>query len=204
MTAAGAVGWRLAGPAFSEALGLAKDAVFQYGVASGDPLADRVIIWTRVTPDPSATPGSGAGAPTAVKWTVSRRRDLADPIASGTVTTDPKSDHTVKVDVIGLAPSTTYYYAFTVGTETSPLGRTRTAPAPSTAAPRLRFGFVSCSNYAAGYFVPYRFLAARCDLDFVLHVGDYTYEYGSNTYGKARPVERSGSAITARPRSASR
>lgn len=193
--AGAAAGFLLEGPAFSAALGLAG-GVFQYGVASGDPLPDRVVIWTRVTPDPGATPGSGKGAPTAVRWRVSRRRDLADPVASGTFTTDPASDHTVKIDVPGLSPGTTYHYGFTVGTEASPVGHTRTAPAAGASPSRLRFGFVSCSNYAAGWFVPYRYLASRCDLDFVLHVGDYTYEYGDGQYGGVRPLDPPGETTT--------
>ena len=195
-SAGAASGVRLDGPAFSAALGLAATS-FQYGVASGDPLPHAVIIWTRVTPDPSATPGSGQGATTAVQWRVCHDRTLTDLVAAGTVNTDAASDHTVKVDVTGLAASTTYYYyEFSVGSESSPVGATRTAPAPSDTGPRLRFGFVSCANYAAGYFTPYKFLATRCDLDFVLHVGDYTYEYGDGGFGSFRKLDPSIETIT--------
>ena len=191
LTAAGAgaaVGFRLEGAAFSAALGLAS-GMFQYGVASGDPLSDRVIIWTRLTPDQSATPGSGKGAATAVKWRVAKDRALTNPVAIGTITTDATSDHTVKIDVTGLAPSTQYYYGFSAGSEDSPVGAMRTAPAATEASPRLRFALVSCSNYAAGFFTPYKYLSTRCDLDFVLHVGDYTYEYGDGDYGSARKLD---------------
>lgn len=187
-TGAGAAGFRLSGPLFSEALGLPAGP-FQYGVASGDPLPDRVVIWSRVTPSPEATPGSGLGAPTPVTWIVASDSALTDVVASGTVTTSPDSDHTVKVDVDGLSPATAYFYGFRVGTDTSPVGRTKTAPAIDADNAGLRFGLVSCSNYAQGYFSAYRHLATRNDLDFVLHVGDYIYEYGNGQYGSFRAVD---------------
>ena len=171
-------GLRLSGPAFSAALGL-SNSVFQYGVASGDPLPNSVVIWTRVTPDPSATPGSGAGAPTLVDWVVATDSALTATVASGSVTASASSDHTVKVDVPGLAPGTTYYYGFRALAQSSDTGTTRTTALQPA---RVRFALVSCSNYPAGYFTPYRFLAQRCDLDFVLHVGDYIYEYENGNF----------------------
>ena len=97
VTAVGAAtGVKLTGPAFSEALGLAPGA-FQYGVASGDPLPDRVVVWTRLTPDETATPGSNLGAPTEVEWRVATDAALSSVVANGVVTTSPASDHTVKV-----------------------------------------------------------------------------------------------------------
>lgn len=160
---------------------------FQHSVASGDPLPDGVIIWTRVTPTPDAVPGSGAGAPTKVAWAVSPQADLADPVQSGEVTTNSDFDHTVKVDVRGLQPGTTYFYRFTVvdgpaAGQHSRIGRTRTAPALGTDPGRVRFGVCSCANYEAGYFRGYREMADRDDLEFVLHLGDYTYEYESKGY----------------------
>ena len=167
----------LTGPAFSAALAVEPGALFQYGVASGDPLPDRVMIWTRVTPTPDATPGSGKGAATAVGWSV---RDAAGTVVrKGTATTSALSDHTVKVDVDGLRPDAAYTYAFTAGGKRSPVGTTRTAPAADAANRRLRFGMVSCSNYTGGFFSAYRHLSERDDLDFVVHLGDYLYEYGN-------------------------
>jgi alkaline phosphatase D len=186
--AAVTAGSALTGPAFSAALAVEPDAVFQYGVASGDPLPDGVILWTRVTPSPDATPGSGKGAATTVTWAL---RDLSGAVVRrGTLRTSAATDHTVKVDVRGLLPATTYTYTFGVGGATSPVGRTRTAPAPSAANSGLRFGMVSCSNYTGGYFSAYRHLAARDDLDFVLHLGDYLYEYGNgdDRYGPSTLV----------------
>lgn len=198
LSAAGAgasVGVALTGPAFTAALGLPASA-FQYGVASGDPLPTGIILWTRVTPDPAATPGSGLGAPTSVTWKVATDAALLNVVASGSVTTSPTSDHTVKVDVPGLAPLSTYYYGFSALGEDSPVGSFRTAPLPGTQLNRLRFGFVSCSNYEGGYFTPYRYLATRCDLDFVLHVGDYIYEYGAGGYGPMAALGRAHDPVT--------
>jgi alkaline phosphatase D len=178
-----AVGSGLTGPDFSAALAVEPNAVFQYGVASGDPLPDGVVLWTRVTPTPEATPGSGLGGPTRVRWAVAEGvagdGSLQRVVARGTVTTSAATDHTVKVDVRGLEPGRSYAYGFTVRDSSSPVGRTRTAADPGAANERLRFGMVSCSNYTGGFFSAYRHLAARDDLDFVLHLGDYLYEYGN-------------------------
>ncbi|SDS94354.1 alkaline phosphatase D [Friedmanniella luteola] len=174
----------------------ARAGVFGYGVASGDPTADAVVIWTRATPpparrgDPEATPGSGRGLPLRVRWEVARDRDFHHLVDRGTVVTSPTSDHTVKVDVRGLQPYTRYYYRFRARGETSPVGRTQTAPDERRETHALRFGLVSCSNYTGGYFGAYRALAFRDDLDFILHVGDYLYEYGNgeDRYGPAALV----------------
>ena len=188
--AATAAGTALAGPAFSAALQVPVDAVFQYGVASGDPLPGGVILWTRVTPSPDATPGSGAGAPTTVEWVVAEDPALQRVVQRGSVTTSPDSDHTVKVDVAGLQPGRGYFYGFSALGAMSPVGSTRTAPAEGADPALLRFGMVSCSNYTGGYFSAYRLLAERDDLDFVVHLGDYIYEYGNDEdrYGPASLV----------------
>jgi alkaline phosphatase D len=145
-------------------------APFLHGVASGDPLADRVVIWTRVTPD------RGTGD-VPVTWRVATDPGLTEVVAKGRVKATAARDWCVKVDVAGLRPGTTYYYDFASGGRTSLTGRTRTAPAG--AADRLRFAVVSCSNYPEGYFNAYRNIAERHDLDAVLHLGDYVYEYGT-------------------------
>lgn len=156
---------------------------FTYGVASGDPLPDRMIIWTRVNPSADATPGSGLGKPTKGKWEVARDRSFKRRVASGSFETSADSDHTVKIDVGGLQPYNRYYYRFTVRDSHSPLGTFITAPAPSATPSSVRFGMVSCSNFEAGYFSAYRHLADRKDIDFVLHLGDYIYEYAQGQYG---------------------
>ncbi|MEU9334706.1 alkaline phosphatase D family protein [Streptomyces sp. NPDC048290] len=156
---------------------------FLHGVASGDPLPDGVLLWTRVTPTAGAVPGSGLGPDTEVVWTVARDKAFTDVVAHGSVLATAASDHTVKADVRGLAPATAYWYRFSAGGTDSPAGRTRTAPAADASVPGLRFGVVSCANWEAGYFAAYRQLAARGDLDAWLHLGDYIYEYGAGQYG---------------------
>ncbi|MDX2818083.1 alkaline phosphatase D family protein [Streptomyces sp. NPDC006207] len=168
----------------------APGPAFLHGVASGDPLPDGVLLWTRVTPLPEAVPGSGLGPATEVSWTVATDKAFTSVVATGTATTTATSDHTVKADVRGLQPATDYWFRFTAGGVTSPAGRTRTAPAENAAADRLRFGVVSCANWEAGYFSSYRHLAARGDLDAWLHLGDYIYEYGTGGYAARGTVVR--------------
>ena len=161
----------------------AAGPLFQHGVASGDPLADRVILWTRVTPQsPRRTVG--------VRWLVARDAQLRDVVQRGDAETSAERDYTVKVDAAGLQPGTTYYYRFFAENEASPIGRTRTLPVGAT--PRLRMAVASCSNLAAGLFNAYRRIAERADLDFVLHLGDYIYEIrpGRVSAACARPSRR--------------
>ncbi|MFD1661176.1 alkaline phosphatase D family protein [Streptomyces caeni] len=163
---------------------------FLHGVASGDPLPDGVLLWTRVTPTAEAVPGSGTGPDTEVRWTVARDRALTDVVATGSLTATAASDHTVKADIRGLEPATDYWFRFSAGGTDSPVARTRTAPAADAAVTGLRFGVVSCANWEAGYFASYRHLAARGDLDAWLHLGDYIYEYGTGDYGTRGTVVR--------------
>ncbi|CAL9417169.1 alkaline phosphatase D family protein [Streptomyces sp. enrichment culture] len=163
---------------------------FLHGVASGDPLPDGVLLWTRVTPAPEAVPGSGLGPDTPVSWVVATDQALTNIVAKGTVTATAAADHTVKADVRGLAPATDYFFRFSAGSTDSPTGRTRTAPAADAAVANLRFGVVSCANWEAGHFAAYRHLTARGDLDAWLHLGDYIYEYGSGQYGTRDTVVR--------------
>ncbi|WP_151772806.1 alkaline phosphatase D family protein [Streptomyces abyssomicinicus] len=181
---AAAAGAALAAPLASALPARAATAApaFLHGVASGDPLPDGVLLWTRVTPAPEATPGSGVGPDTPVEWVIATDRALTGVVARGTVTARAASDHTVKADVRGLRPGTDYFFRFTAGSVHSPVARTRTAPSADASVAGLRFGVVSCANYEAGYFSPYRHLAARGDLDAWLHLGDYIYEYASGGY----------------------
>lgn len=165
----------------------ADGGVFQHGVASGDPLHDRVILWTRITPP--------AGQQRVrVAYVLARDPALTDVVASGTLLTTAARDFTVKPDAAGLVPATTYYYAFEALGVRSPLGRTRTLPVG--AVDRLRMAVTSCSNHPAGYFNAYARIAERADLDLVLHLGDYLYEYGSNVYGSVRPAEPPTEIVT--------
>ncbi|MCX5133713.1 alkaline phosphatase D family protein [Streptomyces sp. NPDC060011] len=163
---------------------------FLHGVASGDPLPDGVLLWTRVTPESSAVPGSGLGADTEVSWTVATDKAFTTVVAKGSTVATAASDHTVKADIRGLRPATDYWFRFSSGGTDSPAARTRTAPAADAAVPGLRFGVVSCANWEAGYFSAYRHLAARGDLDAWLHLGDYIYEYKSGEYGTRGTVVR--------------
>ncbi|MEW2045374.1 alkaline phosphatase D family protein [Streptomyces sp. NPDC005476] len=182
----------LAGPlaAALPARAAADTPAFLHGVASGDPLPDGVLLWTRVTPGPEAIPGSGLGPDTEVGWVVATDRGLTNIVAKGSVTATAATDHTVKADVRGLAPATDYYFRFSAGGTDSPAARTRTAPAADATVTGLRFGVVSCANWEAGYFSSYRHLAARGDLDAWLHLGDYIYEYGTGEYGTRGTVVR--------------
>ncbi|MFF5186376.1 alkaline phosphatase D family protein [Streptomyces sp. NPDC000345] len=163
---------------------------FLHGLASGDPLPDGVLLWTRVTPSAEAVPGSGLGPDIEVSWTVARDKALTNVVAKGSTTATAASDHTVKADIRGLEPATDYWFRFSAGGTDSPVARTRTAPAAGAPVANLRFGVVSCANWEAGYFSSYRHLAARGDLDAWLHLGDYIYEYGTGEYGARGTVVR--------------
>lgn len=171
---------------------------FRHGVATGDPLPDRVIFWTRVT--------QSAMEDVLVTLRV-YQAVTSDGVLSGPVLTAPalataEKDFTVKIDGGLPASYSTFYYQFECELDgkkyLSPIGRTKTAPA-SNAVPsdgRLRFALVSCSNYAHGYFNAYRQLARRKDLDFVLHLGDYIYEYADGHYGTVRGSEPPHEMVT--------
>jgi alkaline phosphatase D len=151
--------------------------LFRHGVASGDPLSDRVILWTRVTPLATRS----ATGPIEVTWVVAADERLAQIVARGTASATPARDFTVKVDATGLQPGRPYFYAFEAGGQRSPVGRTKTLPADGV--DRVRLAVLSCSNYPAGYFNVYRCVANRSDLDVVIHVGDYIYEFANGVYG---------------------
>ena len=150
---------------------------FAHGVASGDPQHDRVMLWTRVTPvDPTET--------LRVRWAVASDPGMKQVRQSGRFVTDRRRDFTVKVDAAGLKSGLTYYYQFEARGVNSPIGRTRTLPVGRV--DRLRLAFASCANYPHGYFNAYARIAERDDLDFVLHLGDYLYEYKLGEYADAQ------------------
>ena len=156
--------------------------VFQHGVASGDPLSDRVILWTRVTP-------GGTPASVTVQWTVADDPYMSQIVSRGSTLAVPGSDYTVKVDAVGLAPGRTYYYQFVASGWASPVGRTKTLPVGEQA-DRVRLGVVSCSSYSWGYFNAYGALSRRDDVDLVICLGDYYYEYEEGAYGEGAPFNR--------------
>ncbi len=160
--------------------GVSGEVAFRHGVASGDPQSDRVILWTRV---------SGAHDDVEVSWEVASDVALQQVIASGRLRTGRERDYTVKVDATGLEPGRAWYYRFAVDTREgavvrSPVGRTRTLQAGHVEA--TRFAVASCANHPYGYFHAYRDIADQDDLDAVLHLGDYLYEYGMGDYATER------------------
>ncbi len=159
----------------------ASDPAFLHGVASGDPLSDRIILWTRVSP--KVLTGS-----VPVTWSVAKDPKLTQVVGRGQTETGASRDFTVKIDAPGLEPGTTYYYRFEALGSQSPLGRTRTLPA--TSVDRVRLGVASCANLPFGYFNAYASLARRNDLDAVLHLGDYFYEYENGKYGDGTKLNR--------------
>jgi len=173
-TAAAAAAWPLTVRGWQEPAG-APTGLFRHGVASGDPLTDRVILWTRVTP-----PAGHSDRPLEVRWHIASDEKMSNVVGRGTAQAAAERDYTVKVDAARLKPGATYYYAFDSSGEQSTIGRTKTLPARG--AQRLRLGQVSCANYPTGYFNVYRCLANRPDLDAIVHLGDYIYEFASTRY----------------------
>jgi len=150
------------------------DAIsFNHGVASGDPLSDQVILWTRVTPQRAGSQRFD------VKWVVAHDQQMRDVIKRGEVTTSAVKDYTVKVDVDGLKPNTTYYYQFAVNDQFSRVGKTKTLPVGQVE--QVKMAVFSCANYPAGFFHAYADAAKRNDLDVFIHLGDYIYEYARTT-----------------------
>ncbi|QGZ40211.1 alkaline phosphatase D [Pseudoduganella flava] len=149
-----------------------KDISFAHGVASGDPLTDRVILWTRVT--------TAVADDMEVGWVVAEDAGFAKTVASGTVVTGAARDYTVKVDATGLQAGRTYYYRFRCQGKESPVGRTKTLATGNVT--QAKFAVFSCSNYPAGYFNVYAEAAKLDDVDAGLHLGDYIYEYAADGY----------------------
>jgi alkaline phosphatase D len=152
-----------------------ESPMFRHGVASGDPLSDRVVIWTRCEQETELT------------WTVARDEALRHVVRSDTAAAHAEEDLTVKVDVDGLEPDTTYYYFFEAGEHTSPVGRTQTLPQTCD---QFRFAMYSCAKYSAGYFNAHARMAERDDIAFVLCLGDYIYEYGNDEKGLGARIGR--------------
>lgn len=171
---------------------------FLHGVASGDPLPTSVVLWTRITPDRDALPGSTLGAPTQVRWEVAKDAGFAATVAQGAATSSADSDHCVKIDAGGLQPGSVYYYRFTVtggpyAGSVSPIGRTKTAPAKDATLSKLNFALASCANWEAGYFRAYADMAERGqagEIDFTVFLGDYIYEYETGGYAGKHGVVR--------------
>ena len=190
LTALGGSGALLSGCGGADGL----QASFPQGVASGDPLSDRVILWTRVLVQDGVDT-----ADVTVNWEVASDANFTTIAARGSAVAKASGDFTVKVDATGLKAGTRYWYRFAVGATYSPVGRTKTLPTGSVA--QVKLAVFSCSNYPAGYFHAYAEAAKREDLDAVLHLGDYIYEYGRSGYASTkaasmgREVEPAGEIV---------
>ncbi|TDE02024.1 alkaline phosphatase, partial [Jiangella asiatica] len=164
------------------------DYPFTLGVASGDPLPDAVVIWTRLAPR-TLEPFGGLGPrPVLVQWQVAEDDQFRRVVRSGTARARREQSYSVHVDVTGLRPWRHYWYRFRVGRDLSPVGRTRTAPESGQPLPGLSFAFASCQAYWEGFYTAYRDLAAL-DHDVVFHLGDYLYEYGVGVGAGVRQQE---------------
>jgi len=163
-------------------------AAFLHGVASGDPLEDRVVLWTRITAEATT-------APIAVRWEVATDAGFRTIVRKGDVTATAARDHTVKVDVTGLKPATDYFYRFQYLKNGKPAGKSavgRTRTLPKGAVKDVVLAVVSCALYPNGYFNAYDAIAKLPRVDAVLHLGDYIYEYGAapGDYGMASPTAK--------------
>ncbi|GAB3567620.1 alkaline phosphatase PhoD [Amycolatopsis endophytica] len=160
---------------------------FTLGVASGDPLPDGVVLWTRLAPDPLAADGLG-GMPSRivpVEWQVATDERFRHVVRAGAEIARPESAHTVHAEVSGLRAGAEYFYRFRTGNQISPVGRTKTAPRPGARLDRFSFAFASCQNYPEGFYTAHRHLAEE-DLDLVAFLGDYIYEgVGTSKIGRS-------------------
>jgi alkaline phosphatase D len=166
---------------------LGPETIFSHGVASGDPLVDSVILWTRVSPPVEEAVELFFEVAIDLEFEM---RVAADWIPA----TDASRDYTIKIDIDGLEAGATYYYRFYAQGRVSPVGRTRTAP--SGAIEHLRFAVCSCSSLAHGYFHGYGEIAGRSDLDAVIHLGDYIYEFADGIYGSVREYDPPHECVT--------
>jgi alkaline phosphatase D len=155
----------------------ARDSLFTLGVASGDPTHESVILWTRLARDPINGGGMGSRR-VRVKWEVATDEHMDHVVQNGSVLAMPDSAHTVHIRVLGLEPDRWYWYRFKADGRLSPVGRTRTFPAPDADSARLRFAFVSCQHFEQGFYPAWENLAKE-DIDCVIHLGDYIYEDGA-------------------------
>ena len=150
---------------------------FTAGVASGDPAENGVVLWTRLAPRPLEPGGGLEPENIEVAWEIASDEALRDVVSRGTAVATPQLGHSVHVEVDNLHPDRWYWYRFRAGDAESPIGRTRTMPPRTSQPEELRFAFASCQHYESGLFTAYRHMAAE-NLDLVIHLGDYIYEYG--------------------------
>ncbi|MCZ6743037.1 MAG: alkaline phosphatase D family protein, partial [Alphaproteobacteria bacterium] len=152
-----------------------KTGLFKLGVASGEPEPDGMVLWTRLAPRPTSRRGGMPNEPAQVAWEIAKDSDMSTVVRRGVATAQPDLGHSVHVEVDGLEADRWYWYRFKVGSEYSPIGRTRTAPAADSRVESVKFAVASCQNFEQGYFTAHRHMAAE-DIHFVLFLGDYIYE----------------------------
>ncbi|MDP3867691.1 alkaline phosphatase [Phenylobacterium sp.] len=161
------------------------DNPFSLGVASGEPEADGVVLWTRLAPKPFEPDGGMPPEPVAVAWEVAEDQSMRKVVRSGKALARPNAGHSVHVEVGGLKPGREYWYRFTAVGAQSPVGRTRTAPARGAAVDRLRLCFASCQKYEAGFYSAYAHMVEEAP-DLILFLGDYIYEGNPGSKGAVR------------------
>ena len=162
------------------------DYPFKLGVASGDPIPNGFVIWTRLAPSPLDSTATGMD-PIPVGYEIALDDQFKNPVQTGSVVAYPENAHAVHVDVEGLAPGRPYYYRFRAGEEISPVGRAMTTPALSASVDGYKFAFASCQNYESGYFKAYRDMVAQ-DADLIVHLGDYIYEKSYDAETRRIPI----------------
>lgn len=150
-------------------LARATGSMFPFGVASGDPEANSMVLWTKILP-------ASLADTVKVHWVIATDTTLKNKVGGGALIADSASAFTVQINQQGLQPSTTYFYCFYTASDSSSIGRTRTA---SENGENLRFAVASCANYQMGYFNAYGHIAKRNDIDAIIFLGDYIYEYGT-------------------------
>jgi alkaline phosphatase D len=161
--------------AYGRASALGSDQLFTFGVASGEPLPDGMVLWTRLAPKPLQADGGMTRRRVPVRWQVYADEAATRPVQAGDAFAEPALGHSVHVEVSGLQPGRPYWYRFFAGGEASAIGRTRTAPAPGTSPERLRFCFGSCQKYEDGYYGAWANAVAD-DPELIFFLGDYIYE----------------------------
>lgn len=164
------------GHARQQALPFASNP-FTLGVASGDPDATSVVIWTRLAPDPMAADHGMPPEPVEVRWEIADDEGFRSIVRSGSTSAQPSAAHAVHVEAGGLQPGRSYFYRFHAGNATSPAGRTRTTPARGAEVASMRYVFSACQQYMKGHYAAWRHAVAE-NPDFILFLGDYIYEKG--------------------------
>ena len=161
--------------AAARSAGLPARPLFTLGVASGEPVPDGMVLWTRLAPEPLLGDGGMPASVVPVRWEVAEEPGFSRLAAAGLALAEPRWGHSVHVEASGLKPDRPYWYRFIANGEASPVGRTRTAPLPGAPVERLRFCFGSCQKYEAGHYAAHRAIAAEAP-DLILFLGDYIYE----------------------------